>query len=129
MRVVVRTVDVNDPPVQAVDQEVRHTGTRIGCLPNAPVIAKTPASVANDDSPYELETPGEPTFAATPPSTRAQSLPDFCHVDNVASEPPHPPPRSPDSRYPHDRRTTVPRGPAPKSQAQPRQKAAAGATC
>lgn len=34
--------------------------------------------------------PGEPTFAATAPITGAQSLPDFCHVDNVALEPPAP---------------------------------------
>jgi hypothetical protein len=29
-------------------------------------------------------------LAATPPITDAQSLPDFCHVDNVALEPPAP---------------------------------------
>lgn len=29
-------------------------------------------------------------MAATPPITGAQSLPDFCHVDNVAFEPPVP---------------------------------------
>ncbi|MGW6443266.1 hypothetical protein [Lentzea sp. NPDC055074] len=57
------------------------------CLPNAPVIPKTPAGVADDDSPCELEIPGGPTFAATPPNTCVQSLPDFCHVDTVASEP------------------------------------------
>lgn len=54
------------------------------------MIAKTPAGVADEDSPYELEIPGEPTLAATPLTTCVQSLPDFCHVDSVAFEPPAP---------------------------------------
>ncbi|GGU48172.1 hypothetical protein GCM10010178_46080 [Lentzea flava] len=54
------------------------------------MIPNTPAGVADDDSPYDPEIPGDPTLAATPPITCAQSFPDFCHVDNVALEPPAP---------------------------------------
>ncbi len=126
MSVVVRTVDITDPPVRIVIPEVRHPNTRISLPAERTRDRKNPQPASPTTTPHrnwrsQESRPWPQHHRAPAPShSRTSATSTTWHWNH-----PHPPPRSPDRRRPHDQRTTAPRRAAPFSRARPRQQAAA----